>query len=634
MTLLAQSSAPWRALAPRIHRDRAGAQQKRQPCRTSPAAAAATTPLAPIRRHLGLGRPLVTAASAAPTYNSQAAADQFFSADDREAAQTFAQLLEQVGGSGNVSLRPSDAGRGLFADAAASPGDVLLRVPLSACLSIAYAAGGDGRVSTPEIPGDDDAGASATWPRLVGGVRRAAAAAEAAAEEAALAEADDEDDGGRPMSSASSGAADEVEALTWDVLLALGVMDALAGDGGAWWAEYSGALFPAPESVSLPMCWSPKLLDALRHSSVSEAARAQQLRLRMLYAPFCAAPAVEGAANGGAPSYMQWAFACVRSRAFRLTARTGGEGGGGESGTASSSASSAAATFALVPFLDCANHSERPNAAYRLVGGGGDDQADDDSNNNGGNSGGGSPQPFVELVALAEVKPGDEVCLSYTGPPPAPATNRLLMAQYGFVPTGGNPRDRYEELKFGAFSLRDPKRQGGTGGGVSSVAAAAGFRLRAVQGAVGDSVFLSALKGEDPYAFAALKSLPLARDEEDAAAAATAQGLPLRPEFSRGSGDGGDQDDAPCPPDAAERALAERLLAALRIGPLAELRGDQASVGEALAEDEALLSRLARPGGAKDADEADPRLAAALRYRVERARLMLAVERVLEALAA
>jgi hypothetical protein len=504
-------------------------------------------------------------------------------------------------------------------------------------------------VSVPDIPGDES---QATWPRLLSGVRRAAAAAEAAAEEAALAESDDEDDGGRPMS-ASSGAADELEALTWDVLLALGVMDALAGDGGDWWGAYSAALFPAPENVALPMCWSPPLLEALRHSSVAEAARAQQLRLRMLYAPFCAVPAAEGAPNGGAPSYMQWAFACVRSRAFRLTEREGeGAGGGGEGGGGGNNGSRAA-TFALVPFLDCANHSERPNAAYRL--GIEEGQEEEDRRNNdagrgaGGRGGVGNSAPtpaaaqaFVELVALADVQPGDEVCISYTGAPPAPATNRLLMAQYGFVPSGGNPRDRYEELAFGAFSLRDPKRQGDK--------AASGFRLRAVQGAVGDQFFLSALKGDDPYAFAALKSLPLARDEQDAARAASEAGLPLRPEFSGGGGggEGGEEDDdpnAPCPPDASERGLAERLLAVLRSGPLAELKGDCPCVRDALEQDEALLGRLEAAAVAVGAgagagvaaslspDEADPRFAAAVRYRVERARLMLAVEKVLLALA-
>ena len=43
------------------------------------------------------------------------------------------------------------------------------------------------------------------------------------------------------------------------------------------------------------------------------------------------------------PTFFEWAFACVRSRAFRL----------GEQ------------RFAFVPFMDVANHAERPNAAFR-----------------------------------------------------------------------------------------------------------------------------------------------------------------------------------------------------------------------------------------------------------------------------
>ncbi len=45
----------------------------------------------------------------------------------------------------------------------------------------------------------------------------------------------------------------------------------------------------------------------------------------------------------GLPSFFEWAFACVRSRAFQL----------GEQ------------RYAFVPFLDIANHSPTPNAGFR-----------------------------------------------------------------------------------------------------------------------------------------------------------------------------------------------------------------------------------------------------------------------------
>ena len=108
------------------------------------------------------------------------------------------------------------------------------------------------------------------------------------------------------------------------------------------------------------------------------------------------------------PSFFEWAFACVRSRAFRL----------GEQ------------RFAFVPFLDIANHSPSPNAGFRWVH---------------ARSGFGricaarvavQTQPVVhqretvpevgyacrqdehgadvELVALSDVRSGEEATLSYT----------------------------------------------------------------------------------------------------------------------------------------------------------------------------------------------------------------------------
>lgn len=43
------------------------------------------------------------------------------------------------------------------------------------------------------------------------------------------------------------------------------------------------------------------------------------------------------------PTFMQWALACVRSRAFKV---------GNDA-------------FAFVPFLDIANHAEQPTADFR-----------------------------------------------------------------------------------------------------------------------------------------------------------------------------------------------------------------------------------------------------------------------------
>ena len=74
----------------------------------------------------------------------------------------------------------------------------------------------------------------------------------------------------------------------------------------------------------------------------------------------------------GGPTWLEWAFGCVRSRAFRL---------GPES-------------FAFVPFLDAANHAAEPSCDFRL--------APDGSR--------------VELVAVQEARAGEEATISYTGP--------------------------------------------------------------------------------------------------------------------------------------------------------------------------------------------------------------------------
>ena len=71
-----------------------------------------------------------------------------------------------------------------------------------------------------------------------------------------------------------------------------------------------------------------------------------------------------------APTYMQWGLACVRSRALQLSKDR----------------------FAMVPFLDVANHASEPNAAFRI-------SVSDDA---------------VELVALSDIAAGQEAVISYT----------------------------------------------------------------------------------------------------------------------------------------------------------------------------------------------------------------------------
>ena len=90
-----------------------------------------------------------------------------------------------------------------------------------------------------------------------------------------------------------------------------------------------------------------------------------QERLKALF-PGLATPM----AGDNTPTYMQWGLACVRSRAFQLDKER----------------------FAMVPFLDIANHASEPNAAFR---------------NNMSDS-------AVELVAVSNIAAGQEAVISYT----------------------------------------------------------------------------------------------------------------------------------------------------------------------------------------------------------------------------
>jgi hypothetical protein len=154
-----------------------------------------------------------------------------------------------------------------------------------------------------------------------------------------------------------------------------------------------------------------------------------QERLRTLLPPEYMQPIDEGL-----PSYLQWGFACVRSRALQLGPQA----------------------FGLVPFIDIANHAADPNADIRVpppgpsaaaaaqaaqaaADGAGADGAGAEA---AAAAAGAGDQGFVELVAVQDIAAGQEVTISYTGL--SGYTNQRFMAQYGFVPRQGNVADRLE----------------------------------------------------------------------------------------------------------------------------------------------------------------------------------------------
>eukprot|EP01025_Chloroclados_australasicus_P031404 TRINITY_DN31767_c2_g1_i3.p1 TRINITY_DN31767_c2_g1~~TRINITY_DN31767_c2_g1_i3.p1 ORF type:complete len:361 (-),score=56.38 TRINITY_DN31767_c2_g1_i3:573-1655(-) len=182
--------------------------------------------------------------------------------------------------------------------------------------------------------------------------------------------------------------------LPWDILFSLALVDAAMDQGHGFWKDY--VLFlPAPQTLCLPMCWPEYLLKQLQDDQVKEGAILQQKRLRDIL--HYEALTTQRQADGDLPSLFEWAFACVRSRAFKLKDDY----------------------YAYIPFLDMANHSPEPNANYQY-------------NQNG----------FVELVAVKDIKAKEEVTISYTGK--YGESNRKLLQKYGFVVEQGNFADRIE----------------------------------------------------------------------------------------------------------------------------------------------------------------------------------------------
>ena len=325
-------------------------------------------------------------------------------------AAVFDDLLAACGGSGAVTLATSNstAGRGLIATRDLAPGDVALAVPRSACIVVDYTASGL------TLPGG---GASPdTWPRTRAGV-----------------------------------ALDD--AAPWDDLMALAVLDAAAGAGGEFWGEYA-ELLPQPLELTPPICLPDDLLDRLGDEALASAARDQRARLAATFSGL-ASPFTDTARH---PTFMEWAFACVRSRAFSL-------------GRASKEKEEAL-VFAYVPFLDCANHAPgTPTADFGLAG-----AAD-----------------VVHLRAVTDIPAGQAVTISYTGP--RGMTNARLMAQYGFA-LPSNPADRLT-LDFDAAR------------NTAGVPPTTTIDVDAIMDGLGSAVSADVLRGRAPAVASAIRSLPL-----------------------------------------------------------------------------------------------------------------------------
>lgn len=206
---------------------------------------------------------------------------------------------------------------------------------------------------------------------------------------------------------------------TWDCQLAMALLDATAGTSialnGEFYDQYALDLV-RPEYLSLPLCMSSLwMLDQIQASSIKEGAIAQQNRLRSISALFADARAHRitsaaeerkqdivrkqtSAATSPPPlSPLQWAFAMVRSRCFKV---------GPDS-------------FAFVPMVDMANHDPlHPTAVFETV-----------------------PDAAVKFSAFAlraarDLDAGTEITISYGDG----HDNDRLFVQYGFT-MDANPND-------------------------------------------------------------------------------------------------------------------------------------------------------------------------------------------------
>ena len=60
---------------------------------------------------------------------------------------------------------------------------------------------------------------------------------------------------------------------------ALALLDALTGDGGAFWEEDADRLLPQPASLSIPFCLQHDILAELQHPEIIAGALRQQVHL-------------------------------------------------------------------------------------------------------------------------------------------------------------------------------------------------------------------------------------------------------------------------------------------------------------------------------------------------------------------
>jgi len=173
--------------------------------------------------------------------------------------------------------------------------------------------------------------------------------------------------------------------VPWDFRLLQRLLNAIETDG--FWSQYAN-LFPDPQMMGHPLLLPPEAVKGVQHRAVATAVVREQARLWGAYPKERPDPKQP---EGSWPPLSLWALALTRSRALE-----------------------AGDDYALVPFLDMANHSETPNAIWNFEDG------------------------VFKLVALTPIAVEEEVVICYH----EKMDNRRTYMQYGFVSIGGNRNDR------------------------------------------------------------------------------------------------------------------------------------------------------------------------------------------------
>ena len=208
----------------------------------------------------------------------------------REERDLLAALQLSLAEAHDVRVHPSlefreteRSGRGLFASRDVPIGEVLLSVPRALALSVQDGAGAS-------LPPDG------AWPRVRAGVAAASP------------------DAGK----------------SWECVLARAVADAVAGDGGAFWANYGGVM-PPLESLALPFLIPDGELASLEDAALAEDALVERARIAALMPDLLDPVGEEGGEearaapsdDGGKPpdvarSVAAWALALVPPVIFAL----------------------------------------------------------------------------------------------------------------------------------------------------------------------------------------------------------------------------------------------------------------------------------------------------------------------------